>query len=154
MVPFTEQSFTLKLIKNLFHARTQEDRLLKKAQRRTRSRDGKLRKEVRFEFDKDDHKNINIEMQQKYEFEKRRSIIVPSKWKCKLFCVRHFWWLKYLDFTVFCQCFICCYNLHRKKTNQNRILRLWRQGSQKIDDELNLANLIKSMIDLKQLLRN
>ena len=63
MIPLNEQSFYLKVIKHLFYARTHEDSLLSKAERRTRSRDGKSRKEVRFEFDKDDMKNINIEMQ-------------------------------------------------------------------------------------------
>jgi hypothetical protein len=79
---------------------------------------------------------------------------MPLKWKFKLFCVRHFWWLKYFDVTVFCQCFICCYNMHRKKTNQNRILKLWNEGSKKIEDEMNLPHLIKTMMDLKMLLKN
>jgi hypothetical protein len=59
--PLSEQSYTLKIMKNLFYARTSEDKLLGKAERRTRSRDGKMRKEVRFEFDHDDIKNKNIE---------------------------------------------------------------------------------------------
>ena len=126
MRPFTSQSYTLRAIQNLFYARTQDDKLLGKASRRTRSRDGKTRKEVRFQFENDDQKNVNIEVQQKYEFEKRRDIILPNKWKCKLFCYRYFWWFKYIDITIFCDCFICCYRMRRRVTNKNRILKLWK----------------------------
>ena len=59
LYPVSKQSFMLKTIKLLYLARTVDDTLLRK-KARAKSKNGKMQKEVRFQFDQNDKKHFNV----------------------------------------------------------------------------------------------
>jgi hypothetical protein len=134
VAPFAEFSFIMKAMQQLFLARTKTDSLFVKKswkKKNNKSKFKSIKKPVPDEF-----KDTQIEAEAKMHY----PINLEGNLKVKLFCTN-----------------MCCLNRclsFSSKSKMGKILYLYKEGSERIENDLSIERIIKNLRDIKIVIKN